>query len=117
MKELGELVRTHRENAGIYNQRDFSLAIGKAQSWVSRLESGALKETPAPEDMRLITNVLGLPAVDMLRAAGYDVTTGKEGDHPVIAAIRPIVEGREFTDVQMRDLADMVRMMVRVMEG
>lgn len=70
MNDLGKLVREARERQ---NMRSYELAdaIGKQRSFVSRLESGELKETPSPEDLRAIGRTLGIPMRSLLVSLGY----------------------------------------------
>ncbi len=104
MKELGLLIKRRRETAGYTNQREFADLLGKAQSWVSRLESGATKETPSPEDMAVISQALGLSVLEMLQAAGYDITTGNEGESAALKTVRPILESAELSQEQIDGL-------------
>ena len=112
---LGSFVITARKRAGYDTQKAFAEAIGRDQAWVSRLERGVGKETPPPEDMALLAQVLYVSQHELLAAAGYTLDEGPKEDHPIIAALRPIVDGREFSELQVQDLADMVRLMVKSM--
>lgn len=117
MKDLGELIRARREAAGMQTQKQLADAVSKSSSWISRLESGVAKEMPTPGDLKLISDALGVSQAEMLAAAGYEVETGNEGDSEAVSTVRAILEGREFTDKQIRQLATMVRGMVEMMEG
>lgn len=117
MKDMGELVRIRREAAGYRAQKHLADKIGKGQSWLSRLESGTMKEVPPPGDLALLEEAIGVTQAELLSAAGYDVTTGKEGDVPAVSAVRAILEGKDFTEKQIHQLATMVRGMVEMMEG
>lgn len=73
MKDLGTLIADTRRRRGIATQRELGITLGKDPAWVSRLENGTLKETPAPEVMRALAAALGLSEAALLEAAGYRV--------------------------------------------
>lgn len=70
MDALGRLLKQERIRQG-YTQETLAAAMGKGQGFVSRLERGATKELPTPEDLRLIERALGIPKRRMLEVAGY----------------------------------------------
>lgn len=117
MKEMGTYIQERRAEAGYLTQKAFADALGKDQSWVSRLERGVAKELPTPEDMALISSVLHVPVENLLAAAGYTIGMVVSDDHPLIAALRPILESRDLSERQIHQLATMVRGMVEMMEG
>ena len=92
MKELGTFIESRRIAAGYNSQTALADAMGKGSSWVSRLERGAAKELPPPEDVALLSRFLGVSSAEIIAAAGYDVVTGREGDSPAIAALRPVLD-------------------------
>lgn len=114
---MGELVRIRREAAGFRTQKHLADEIGKGQSWLSRLESGAMKEIPPPGDLALLEEAIGVSQAEMLSAAGYDVVTGTEGDSAAVAAVRAILGNREFTDEEIAHLASIVQTMVSALKG
>jgi transcriptional regulator with XRE-family HTH domain len=71
MKTLGRLITESRTRRGIATQKALAEALRKDQSWVSRLETGAMKDTPSPEDMDALSRTLRLPVREMLQAVGY----------------------------------------------
>lgn len=117
MKTLGKLVRERRESAGYKNQRDFADALGRAQSWVSRLEADRMMAAPGPEELRAIAKIIPVSVAEMLAAMGYDIETGSEGDSPAVSAVRAILEGRDFTDRQVDQLTRGLRNMIEMLEG
>lgn len=117
MKDMGELVRIRRESAGYSAQKHLADKIGKGQSWLSRLESGTMKEIPTPEDLTLLGDALGVTQAELLAAAGYDVETGHEDEHPAITALRAIIGDRQFTEKELRHLTNAVRIMIQMQEG
>ena len=78
MKELGELVARLRSQRGYKTQKAFAQAVGKDSSWASRLEDGSQKVTPDPDLLARMSDVLGVPQVELLLAAGYDVAEHEE---------------------------------------
>lgn len=71
MKELGAYIARTREQRGFRTQTAFAEAIGKPQTVVSRIERGAAKVLPPPEDLRLIADGLQVPVAKLLEVAGY----------------------------------------------
>lgn len=70
MDALGRLLKQERVRQG-HTQETLAAALGKGQGFVSRMERGATKELPPPEDLALIEKVLGIPKRRMLEVAGY----------------------------------------------
>lgn len=81
---LGNLIRARREARDI---KSFELAayIGRQPSLISRLETGAYKETPPPEILAALSTVLGLSQAEMLEACGYDL----RGSPPTVPVTDP----------------------------
>lgn len=73
MKDLGTLIAEARRKRGIRTQRELALAIDRDPAWLSRLERGEIKETPSPEVMHALADVLRVPEARLLEAAGYRV--------------------------------------------
>lgn len=117
MNMLGNFVITARKRAGYDTQKAFAEAVGRDQAWVSRLERGVGKETPPPEDVALLAKVLHVSQLELLAAAGYDLDAGPVEDHPLIAFLRPIIEGHTFSQKKMERLARIFRELVEVEES
>lgn len=71
MNELGSYIAAMRERRGYRTQTALAEAIGKPQTFVSRIERGTAKVLPEPDDLRLIARALNVPMAELLRAAGY----------------------------------------------
>jgi transcriptional regulator with XRE-family HTH domain len=71
MDRLGRLVKTTRTRRGYATQTALAAAMGKSPSFVSRIERGAAKELPPPEDLQVIGSALGLSMRTMLEVTGY----------------------------------------------
>lgn len=67
---FGEFIRNRRARLGLM-QADVARAIGRPDSYVSRLENDRFKELPSPDEMLLLAEVLKCSEADLLRAAGY----------------------------------------------
>lgn len=93
---FGELVRSTRERKRLKSYELASL-MGKQPSFLSRIETGAMKETPAPDVLRALHEHLGLGELEMLRALGYLGTLKDDGRHAAI------------TDRQAEEIAGLVR--------
>lgn len=117
MDDFGKFLANRREAAGYRSQTAFAEALGKGPSWVSRLERGAAKELPPPEDVALLSHHLGVSQAELVAAAGYDIETGREDESPAVSSVRAILEGKEFTDEEIAHLASIVRTMVSAMKG
>src|SRR5688572_16058801 len=67
---FGALIRARREDLGI---RSYELAqrIGRQPSLISRLETGAYKDTPPPDILAALERELGVSQREMLTALGY----------------------------------------------
>lgn len=79
MSGLGDLVRHARDRQG-WSQGELGVRIGRDGSYISRLETGRMKETPTPEDLRGLARHLGVTVPAMLAAAGYDVDDDCDDD-------------------------------------
>lgn len=71
MDRYGELIRATRTRLGM-GSVELAQKLGRHQSFVSRIETGAIKETPQPEVLRAIAAALDLPMSVQLEALGYD---------------------------------------------
>lgn len=92
MQVLGDVIRRGREQRG-WNQRDLAGRLGWDNSRLSRIERGAMKELPTPEDMHALADVLGVPEARLLEAAGYRVADDDPpGDTLTLPAADPRAE-------------------------
>lgn len=57
---------------------ELAARLGKAQSFVSRLETGKVMETPGPDVLAALARELDVSVAEMLYALGYDL-----GEAPV----------------------------------
>lgn len=114
---MGTFIQDRRAEVGYSTQKAFADALGKDQSWVSRLERGVVKELPPPEDVALLSSLLHVPVEEIVAAAGYPIGVPMPDEPDVIRALRPILESRELTERQVQQLATIVRNMVEMMEG
>lgn len=115
MAALGQLIREARENRGMESQV-LAQQIGVSKGTISNLERGVLKTTPDPSMLRSLSDALGIPVSRMLSVLGYlDDEPSQESE--AVAAVRAILEGREFTDKQIGQLTRQIRGLVEMMEG
>lgn len=70
MTGLGAFVRARRETLGLTTTA-LGAAIGKSQTWVSRLEAGRLRLFPDPATLRALAAALDVTPAALLIAAGY----------------------------------------------
>lgn len=70
MSEFGELIRNARERMNL-RAFDVAFSLGQSPSWVSKLESGQLVHPPDPSVLLALSDILGVPEIDMFRAMGY----------------------------------------------
>lgn len=116
MDNFGDFLASRREAAGYRSQTAFANAIGKGASWVSRLERGAAKELPPPEDVALLAKSLNLSSAELIAAAGYDIETGNEGDTPAIATVRAILGNKQYSEKQLIKLDQFFRSMLEIID-
>jgi transcriptional regulator with XRE-family HTH domain len=85
---LGQIIRTHREEAG-YSQERFGFAIGLHRTYMGLLERGSAN--PTMKTLHLVAEGLGLSISDLLTSASVEIsgetrTTGtptrQAADHP-----------------------------------
>jgi transcriptional regulator with XRE-family HTH domain len=69
-QRFGDMVKRARDRKG-WRSIDLGAALGRDGSFVSRLETGTFKETPAPDVLAALREHLGLDETQMLRALGY----------------------------------------------
>jgi transcriptional regulator with XRE-family HTH domain len=70
MDRLGRVIAERRQALGLRGD-EFAYRIGRAPSWLSRLEHGGQRSLPEPEVLRAIADELGISPADLLEAAGY----------------------------------------------
>ena len=114
---MGTFIEDRRMAAGYRSQTALADAMGKGSSWVSRLERGAAKELPPPEDVALLSKFLGVSPAEIIAAAGYDIETGHEGDSPEVAALRPTLEAANLNSNQIRMLVRHVKSTIDMLKG
>lgn len=75
MKELGDAVRSAR---GSLTSKELAQRSGVEPSKLSKLQSGTLKETLPPHELRGLSRAIGIPEHAMLRLLGYEVGPASE---------------------------------------
>lgn len=70
MERLGRFIAEKRVAAGLRGD-ELAYRIGRAPSWVSRMETGGQRTLPDPDVMRALANELRVTMPDLLEAAGY----------------------------------------------
>lgn len=117
LKAFGQLVKDARQNRGM-EAKDLAPLLGVSTTKISNIENGYGKTPPDADLVRAIETSLGIPRRRLLVALGYiDEEESPDGESEALSAVRAILEGRDFTDKQVRQLATMVRGMVEMMEG
>lgn len=76
---LGSLVKGQRERLGM-TQVTLAAQSGVSQNVISRIETGAYKETPPPEVLAGLSDALGIPESEMLASMGYRIEDPSEPD-------------------------------------
>ena len=97
MHSLGDAIKRARQRAGYSTQKAFADAWGKDASFVSRVESGAAKETLPPHDMHALRDLLGVQVLDLLAASGYEL---EGADHDDDRAVAELTEHIRIVDWQ-----------------
>lgn len=103
MNEFGEYIRKSRE-ARKLTPTELAAALGRDNSYVSRLETGRNKRLPDPDEFNALAKVLGVPMTDLLAAAGFAVHGGTEQPSRLLrkAKARQIAADlADFTDLQL----------------
>ena len=70
------LVNQAMDRRGIRTKKEIAVLADRDASWVSRITTGSFKETPSPEDLAVLHDVLGVPPASLLAALGYDMEEG-----------------------------------------
>lgn len=116
MAALGQLIKETREIRGLEAQA-LAQRVGVSKGTISNLERGVIKTTPEATMLRSLSDALGLPVSKMLETLGYLDRDEAATESEAVSAIRAILEGRDFTDKQVQQLASMMRSAVEMMEG
>lgn len=116
MAALGQLIRETREIRGLEAQ-SLAQQIGVSKGTISNLERGVIKTTPDAGMLRSLSGALGISVEKMLEVLGYLDVDASKADPPALAAVRAILEGREFTDKQIGQLTRQIRGLVEMIEG
>lgn len=66
------MVQERRQRLGMRGD-ELAFRIGRAPSWVSRIETGGQRNLPEPDIMHKLAAELGVSVADLLDAAGYEV--------------------------------------------
>ena len=120
MKSFRELLQDHIDLRYGGNAAAFSRATGFTPQTVSAWRKGKVA-IPQLATRRELAKELGISPIELL--VSMDVIDQSEvdapihSDPPIIREIRAIVEGKEFTDKQVVQLADLFRGLVEVAEG
>lgn len=117
IREFGDLIKNARVQQGLTGT-ELAMRMDRNHSQIVRWENGVPSNPPDTDIFWDFSEALNLDPKRMLEALGYlkpeqDVVAENEA----VSAVRAILEGREFTDKQIRQLATMVRGMVEMMEG
>lgn len=118
-EDFSDYIVRSREAIGL-SQAQLADRAGVSRQIVNRLENGVTK-LPTPVVRRALAQTLGVSHLELLVAAG-ELTADEAGvmtaeDSAALRALRPILEGRDLSDKQVRQIADMVRGMLELMEG
>lgn len=70
MEKLGRFVAERRQRLDLRGD-ELAYRIGRAPSWLSRLENGGMKSLPEPDILRTLATELGVTMSDLLQVAGY----------------------------------------------
>lgn len=116
MNELGSYIRELRERRG-WTGRDLAEQIDRDPSYVSRLETGRQKETPAPEEARRLALALGVTVADLLAHQGYDVELPAGEASAGERTLLPIIRAHEWTPAQLRAAAGALRAIAEMDQG
>lgn len=119
MRLFGELVRRARERQGLRGE-DLAAKIGRAPSWVSRLELGGSANPPDPHMFGVLSDVLGLQRAEMLEALGYLVRSN-EAEAPEILEepaipreVKVVLAELDWSDPETaKDAASMLRIIAK----
>lgn len=71
-QKFGELIKRKRARAGV-KTLDLAYRIGRQQSFISKVESGDIKETPPPSVLAGFEREIGASVMEQLQAMGYRV--------------------------------------------
>lgn len=120
MNDLGRFIQEKRLARGMRSE-SLASAIGRSQSWVSRVETGMMKTLPEPEALAAIAKALGVTVAELLDAAGYKVT-----DDPPVVRANPfeqfdlrwhVVEAMRAIDIDYEENEWLLQMMLRQLKS
>jgi transcriptional regulator with XRE-family HTH domain len=103
MEEFGALVKSARTAKGMTGP-ELAAKLGRAHSFVVRLEKGTNSNPPEVAILEELEQVLGLERVEMLVSLGYlkDPGPGEPTVSPAERAILREVRAHEWTPAQVR---------------
>lgn len=103
--ELGDLVAQHRKSQG-RSARDVARRAGIDIHTMTKLEQGYYA-SPSPITLRGVSTALGIPLLDLFRAAGY-VTPYDLVDLIMHPAVEPVLEEREAIEARSRYIEKLI---------
>ena len=120
-RRLGDLIKDSRMRQGM-DQRELASLIGRDNSFISRLETGRISNTPDARTIHDLHKALRLSKTEMLRALGYLDEEAEIGDiqqHddlasipvPVLSLLRQIEDWPEW---QIQYMIDATRNMMSI---
>lgn len=120
MKTFADLLNEHIERRYEGNAAAFSRATKFKPQTVSAWRNGRVGE-PQLATRRQLAQELGISPIELLVSMGIidrsEVDTPVKEDSIVIREVRAILEGKDFTDKQVRQIASLVQNAVEIMEG
>jgi len=93
---FGTLIRRAREHKRLL-AREVAARLGIDPGTLSRLETGSYKETPSPDLIRRISEVLDIPPQQLMEALGYGILEeGRFYDPTLFLMLESISKWPEF---------------------
>ena len=86
---FGELIKKARARQGV-KTLDLAYRIGRQQSYVSKVESGAVREVPPPDVLIALSRELGISVGEQLAALGYPIDDAPVPDQDAADLARAI---------------------------
>ena len=120
MERLGRFIQERRMARGLRGD-ELAFQIGRAPSWVSRIETGGQRTLPDPDVLSAIAKALGVTVAELLDAAGYKVT-----DDPPVVRANPfeqfdlrwhVVEAMRAIDIDYEENEWLLHMMLRQLKS
>lgn len=117
MEEFGALIKSARVAKGMTGP-ELATRLGRAHSFVVRLEKGTNSNPPDVAVFDQLEEVLGLSRNLMLRRLGY-LREDESEAQPKAAerALLPIIRGHEWTEPQLRAAAGALRAIAEMGKG